>query len=188
MKTCHPLLLLFTALLTMNLHCEKDDPQVDFTNSQNQLPPITTSGANTFGCTVNGKNWVAYTDYSFPKLRVSYDENNGSFRVIADRKKLGKDDDDELDFNIGRVVNVGVYSLGHQLDTMTDGHMFYAPPYAFAKIYMTDMSHIGAIEIIKLDKIKRIISGTFESDLAYYDPNISDSIIQIRNGRFDVKF
>ena len=113
---------------------------------------------------------------------------NGSFRVIADRNKKNYSDEDEFDFNIGPVVNIGIYSLGHQLDTLVDGHMFYSPPYAFAKLYMTDMSHVGAIEITKLDKIKRIISGTFEADLAYYDPNISDSIIHIRNGRFDVKY
>lgn len=185
MKTYHPLLLLFTALLTMNVHCEKDDPEVDFTNSQNQLPPITTSGANTFGCTVNGKNWVAYTDYSFPKLRVSYDEGNGSFSVVANRKKLGKDDDDALNFNMGSVNSVGAFPLGHYLSR---GYMLYSPPYSFAYQYTTDSVRTGKQEIIKIDRNARIISGKFEADLIYYDPNISDSIIQIRNGRFDVKY
>ena len=113
MKTCHQLLLLFTALLTMNVHCEKDDPQVDFINSQNQLPPITTSGANTFGCTLNGKNWVAYTDYSFPKLSVEYDKSNGTLRVIAYKKQKGKDDDETLDFNVGPIRSIGFFTFSN---------------------------------------------------------------------------
>jgi hypothetical protein len=179
------LLLVISGLLTMNLHCEKDDPQVDFTNSQNQLPPITTSGANTFGCTLNGKNWVAYTDYSFPKLSVEYDKSNGTLRVIAYKKQKGKDDDETLDFNVGPIRSIGFFTFSNY---QNGGDLLYSPPYAFGYTFVTDSIHTGTLEILKIDTVGRIVSGKFMADLTYYDANVSDSIIQIRNGRFDVKY
>ncbi len=190
MKIQLTLLLSVVALLTLNLHCEKDDPDALFEKSQQQLPPITTTGANTFGCTINGKNWVAYSDYSFPKLMVDY-FNDGTLRVIAYKKKKGKDDDETIDFSISSVLKPDIYLLAYKIDTITNkmsNHMFYSPPLSWSYSYQTDFTHSGRVEILRIDTILRIVSGTFEANLAYYDPNSSDSVIQIRNGRFDVKY
>ena len=76
MKTYQPLLFLFTALLTMNLHCEKDRPEDNKLPAV--LPPATTIGANTFGCEINGVVWNA--------TELNADYWNGDFVIHPKRK------------------------------------------------------------------------------------------------------
>lgn len=49
------IVLLATTLLAAS--CKKDKAQDDRTELE-KLPPITQTGANTFGCLVNGKAWL----------------------------------------------------------------------------------------------------------------------------------
>jgi hypothetical protein len=172
----------------MNLHCEKDDPQVDFINSQNQFPPITTSGANTFGCTVNGKNWVAYTDYSFPKLRTFYDKKSGSLDIVADRRRKNQSGNDEIRITGYGVLIPGKYLLGYYLSTNARGYISYAPPNSMAYTYLTNNTYTGELNVLYIDTIHRIVSGTFKAKLSFYDTTIVDTIYNLESGRFDVKY
>ena len=60
------LLLLPLALLG----CKKDDPK-----PEDQLPPATRTGANTFGCLVNGQAWTPNGNDSTSNYTVYYDPN-----------------------------------------------------------------------------------------------------------------
>jgi len=52
--------------------CKKKDPPIG-TNAIAQLPPITTTGANTFGCLVNGEVWLPKGSFpNFPGLHADY--------------------------------------------------------------------------------------------------------------------
>jgi hypothetical protein len=56
----HLLVILFLAMLLGS--CEDNhttNPTQNKPPTEEQLPPITTTGAGTFGCKVNGKVWVA---------------------------------------------------------------------------------------------------------------------------------
>ncbi|CAD0001286.1 hypothetical protein [Flavobacterium salmonis] len=48
------LLLLFTALFILT-SCDKDKDDDKPTNPIDQLPPVTQTGANTFGCLLDGE-------------------------------------------------------------------------------------------------------------------------------------
>ena len=54
------------------------------------------------------------------------------------------------------------------------------------KTYFTFEQNMGELEILRLDTINQIISGTFQFD-AINEDDITDTI-KIREGRFDVKF
>ncbi|MBX7205313.1 MAG: hypothetical protein K1X81_07795 [Bacteroidia bacterium] len=51
------LLLLITSLSCLSLHCKKE-------SEEDKLPPATASGKQTFGCKINGKNWIGETGNS----------------------------------------------------------------------------------------------------------------------------
>lgn len=48
--------IILTACLTMFIGagCKKNKPKTEL----EKLPPITQTGANTFGCLVNGRTWI----------------------------------------------------------------------------------------------------------------------------------
>ena len=62
-------LLLYAALLTLTQcsQCKKNDP-----TPLAQLPPATQTGANTFGCLVNGQVWLPNQNYG-PSNVVLYE-------------------------------------------------------------------------------------------------------------------
>ena len=68
-----PLLLLVLTL--MSTKCEKEKPEPT-------LPPATQTGANTFGCKVNGKVYIPNGNIYYPPIdQPSYHTNDGSFWI-----------------------------------------------------------------------------------------------------------
>lgn len=59
-----PPLLLLAALLGLS-QCKKHDP-----DPVDQLPPATQTGANTFGCLLNGQLWTPSGNNSVPNYQV----------------------------------------------------------------------------------------------------------------------
>ena len=77
-----PYLPLLAALLGLG-QCTKDDPEAS-------LPPATQTGANTFGCLVNGQVWTPKGNNGSSNYSVSYDPtyrkgtlNVGTYRYIG---------------------------------------------------------------------------------------------------------
>jgi hypothetical protein len=62
-------LLLLAALLGLS-QCKKHDP-----DPLDQLPPATQTGANTFGCLVNGQPWTPQGYNGTSNYSVVYDSN-----------------------------------------------------------------------------------------------------------------
>ncbi|GAB2858733.1 Riean_0653 family protein [Hymenobacter ruber] len=60
-------ILLLAALLGLS-QCKKKDP-----DPASQLPPATQTGANTFGCLVNGQAYTPKGNNGMSNLYVSYD-------------------------------------------------------------------------------------------------------------------
>jgi len=58
-------------ILALFATCKKKDPPIG-NNATAQLPSITTTGANTFGCLVNGEVWLPKGSFPISGLHADY--------------------------------------------------------------------------------------------------------------------
>lgn len=179
MKKLFFLLTLLMPFLSFN--CHKDD---DF-----GLPPATQNGANTFGCMINGKPWVAeiapnILDPALRKLDMSYDETltgafyNNTFSLFA---RLVND-------TTSQSVVVSGFKLEKTglLDTASNSlSITYRLHSPFLKTYEIDKNLPSRFEITKLDTLANICSGRFEFYVISSDK--ADTLF-ITEGRFDKRY
>lgn len=152
------------------------------------LPPATQSGANTFGCLLNGQPWLPTYGYlgSTPPLRVTYDPNygGGSLQIRAYRIVSGLPDGQNMliggssisspgSYVISSVGPAGVtYSTGLQSGPCQEYYIYNKAP---------GFSMNGQLDIIRLDQTKGIIAGTFAFTLA----QTGCDTLKVTQGRFD---
>ncbi|MBY0477021.1 MAG: hypothetical protein K2Q24_05205 [Chitinophagaceae bacterium] len=176
MKTQHLFLLLLFSVLSLHLKCKKETPEVE------TLPPLTQTGAFTFGCLVNGKVWVPKGLLFSNKLTITYDPGwRGGSLVITARRK-----DNLIDQSIAissdNLQSTGIYSLIIKdtslayFDDVITGCVYYS-----YRDLTTPLN--GSLTITKFDLNKNIISGTFFFKLA--KPGCDT--ITVSDGRFDLK-
>ena len=167
--------LALTALLGLS-QCHKSDP-----DPLSQLPAETQTGANTFGCLVNGQPWLpggndgtsnysVYYDYTYAQGTLSV----GTYRVTGtgtDKQVLG--------FYSDSLRNVGRYKLrtiGHHgaafTNRLTSCTYLGTDPSTYCK---------GTLTITRLDRAVGIVSGTFSFTL--YKPGCDT--VKVTQGRFD---
>ncbi len=165
MKIQLTLLLSVVALLTLNLHCEKDE-----TTPPDQLPPYTQIGANTIGCMVNGRVFIP----------IKHDLYGFSFGWYKDDLELYIDRKGErvyIAISDKTVTDTGVYDLTY---VNAQKNIFYLPE--FGGGFKTNPMHTGQLHIQYWDKQRHIMAGTF-----YFDAISDDSsIVHITDGRFDM--
>src|ERR1017187_1704281 len=87
--------LFLISIAIININCKKSKPS-------DTLPPVTQSGANTFGCKINGVVWVPYSkceDFTDPCREIStyfISLNGNSFLplsfVFGSERKIGNND------------------------------------------------------------------------------------------------
>jgi len=146
-----------------------------------QLPPITTWGANTFGCLVNGNVWLPYSylqggiNYALwvgGAIPGSYYKNQ-TISITANNTKTSPTS--TFDIVIFNLKDTGTYEIQNTLSdglTYSDGTIDYAPVDTF-----------GTVKILRLDTIADIVSGTF----SFRGTNTQfNKTVNITNGRFDV--
>lgn len=186
-------ILVFLLLLTISLsfQCKK---QNICTDPVCQLPPATQTGANTFGCLVDGKPWTANTSDGFglDKISIGYRfVDKDTFFIIRTHrrhKREGIDSDVALFMQGGN--KPGIFPLkdndaiGPRLSTPAGSVGVYqiSKNYSYPT-YETDSVHTGQVTITKYDLAHKVASGTFY--FTAQDAN-TDSIIHITDGRFDV--
>jgi len=166
-------LLLLTGLL---IGCQKQDPLPEV-----QLPPATQTGANTFGCLVNGQAWTPQGYTGSSNYSVYYDRTyrNGTLNVAAYRYEPGdqKSRQDIILFS-DSIAATGTYPLtirNHQ------EALFYGN--ATQCEFQQNGNHYrrGTLTITRLDLQAGIVSGTFAFTL--YKPGCDS--VRVTNGRFD---
>ena len=167
------LLLALSFTLFTGMKCKKENNSVN-----NQLPPITQEGKNTFGFLLNGEVWLPKAPILKSKLDLSYDPNylNGSFGIFANRYISSSD---KMELTIGAT---GINKIGkYQFSTATKNIIYRETE---SNCYYYDDTNIsGSITIIKLDLTGRgIISGTFEFKLE----KDGCPTINATKGRFDL--
>ena len=177
--------LLFYACRKDNLEPGTYPAPIDYT----VLPPATQTGANTFGCLVDGEVWVprvpllavTYRDIS---SHVSEKNGTGAGGVTCNLVDLDKRIDNWLSISFGNnyfqtkqfcfPTNIGV--TAHFKKTNGDGYL--------SNYFDTDEN---CITITKLDTTNNIISGTFQFTMYNDTINKNDKVI-ITDGRFDLKY
>ena len=159
-------------------------------NPVDQLPAATAEGKNTFGCLIDGIAFVGPEDYlgatiiwdSITPLYGSLLSSNAYSGSSA--RQIVMNTSDKHVIQQGTAIEMGGgFLTGHDYyaeaffhdDTATNYHL-YATVYA--------PSPRGEVKYSKMDLNSRIVSGTFWFD-AY---ETSGRKVEIRDGRFDIKF
>ena len=162
--------------------CKKDK------TDEEQLPPITQTGANTFGCLINGKIFVPQGfEQNKPNFSMTVDPTfqNGNFGIAV----FNKAQEIRFDFGSNDLKDTGTYfledftkSLGAQvfLDKLNcsfrPSSLCITQGPCFVK---------GKLQIMRYDLTNRIFSGTF--DFKLFDASTSCDTFFITQGRFDKK-
>ena len=194
MKTT--LLFLFLALAS----CNKDNSNTQ-QNTVNTLPSITTSGANTFGCKINGivmvpRNSIGYIPPGSTHNPASYQKGtNYSFESIdaVDRRKETKSGGVYLYFQSQPVITTptttGIQPIYNGISPFEIGFNDHYKNYIYITRYVNNVAQFyvsientGTYKILKSDLI--IISGTFSCKAV--NLNNPNDIINVTEGRFDV--
>jgi hypothetical protein len=181
------LILILLATFTLSC-CNKDEDKTPI----EQLPPATTTGANTAGCLVNGQAFLPKGSSQFgPTLSCFYQQ-------LQDGYHLGLGIADKSNGNI-KAVNISLNpnelneNTTYHLVAIVNGSANYNSNFGEYTIYSnitndikftTTNTYFGELKITKLNIQQRIVSGTF-----WYDAiNTQGDIVKIREGRFDMHY
>jgi hypothetical protein len=173
-------------VLCSSLGCKKHHSS----NPIDNLPTETQTGAGTFGCLLNGKEFTPYgSAFAGPILQCYYMNNTGSPGSFFD---LGAKD--KRDFNDWAAVGIGLDSIeitGPGIIPLTkawtNGKGYGLIDHVLRDTltqYITTDKVTGELNIKKFDVVKRIVAGTF------WFKAISDKgdTFKITNGLFDMIF
>lgn len=160
--------------------CRKETP----------LPQATQTGANTLGCRINGKVWVAQdSDEMFNR---TLGVEGGYQGTIIDSIpyciwiRARRNDRTFLHLFVRKVSKPGLYPL----ELATGARPGALVPYSYglyfdsSKEFMTGPGHTGTVTVTRADTINGIVSGTFE--FTGYDPQTKQAI-SVTEGRFDAR-
>lgn len=161
-----------------------------------ELPPITQTGENTFGCYVDGQlllprdrrvfwgptiKGMTMSEYSSTPSKIDF----FNLRVID-----GKTDVGFLSFYFYNLneLGEGTYSIKQGYIWQTDAEIsttnfWIKSPRYTSKRYLS-IKDSGTLTITRYDYVNGIISGTFNCKVI--NDNDSSEIIQITDGRFDI--
>ena len=165
--------------------CKKSTPSVT-------LPPITETGANTFGCNVNGQVWVPYFRCFNSGVELTYNIqpiNNNSALPIFISINAGNYANGETFFIFQQNSSFSdhIYGTGNIVDSLV---IHYISPVTEYTNYQTNPNQNSPryLQISKLDTVNKIVSGTFAFTLyGTIGINTPDSVV-ITDGRFDLQF
>ncbi len=180
MKT-YPLLL--AALLGLSQCKKKSDPA-----PADQLPPVTQTGANTFGCLVNGQPWTPSGNDGRANYRITYDPGyaGGSLTIRVYRYPNPNGTGDHQTFIIGgnpisKASNYAININGPAgVDYFDSSKQKPCDEYYYGNNGFVSK---GQLVVTRLDLSQGIISGTFNFTL--YQPGCDS--VRVTNGRFDKK-
>ncbi len=155
-------------------------------NDEPQLPPETQTGANTFGCLVDGKIFLPKGDPlagPIKKAQYQFVNNKYGFGISAKNsnsslvKSVGIQGDSTL-------INTGTYDLtDYNIKGILSGAYAEFQSGNINDFYSNSINR-GQLVITKFDTVNQIVSGRFWFDAK----NINGQIVQVREGRFDMPY
>ena len=176
-------LLLFAIIGIQLIGCKKNNPTPNPTPQPTTcdtcLPAITTNGAGTFGCRVNGKVWLPLGGHFNPGQWVEFSNQDLIVHGYNDNKV------EWIDIEIGPITDTGYFNFRNKLlNTQWGSYTIYN---SIHNIYFeADTIKTGGFHLLRFDPIKGFMSGTFEFDVydKYHQHN--NDTIHITDGRFDL--
>jgi Family of unknown function (DUF6252) len=177
MKT--PLIFRFVVISLVLFSCKKE---------VSELPVATESGANTFGCKIDGNFWVPAGFGIIPTAPKLEARIVGAELYINARNFSSSPTESEFEIYIRNITGPGNYTL-----STGSSHPDYSNNYAYyvhRKItpnneWVTTSPYTGTVTITKVDSVNHFVSGTFEFQaINLYN---APQPISVTEGRFDVK-
>ena len=180
------LILIFLATLTLSC-CDKDEDKTPL----EQLPPATTTGANTAGCLVNGQAFLPKGRSQFgPILSCFYQQHQDGYHFGLGIVEKGSNENKSVNISLNpqqlnKNTTYNLVAILNGTSNYNSNFGEYIIYYALNsdKEFRTSTLNIGEVKITKLETQRRIISGSF-----WFDARLSDEIIEIRDGRFDMRY
>jgi len=169
-------------LISSSCKKNKSDNPID------QLPPETQTGANTFGCLVDGQVFKPKGDpFAGPIIKAQYQFVNGRQGFgISSRRSEGNES--KLVGIIGDsiIVSVGTFNLTSlSAGKFRGGYTYRELTNPSGISYYTNGVQRGQITIKNFDTVNQIVSGTFWFDAI---DSATSKITQVREGRFDLPY
>lgn len=180
------LLFFITAVILSGSSCKKHKP----ISPVDQLPPETQTGANTFGCLVNGQVFKpGGAQLIGGSLQCNYQfVNGGYYFVLIGRNKKSSN----------YLSSVGIYTdsltihvddklnLKKRINGNPSADFFKAINASQYKQYETNgVEYSGELWIKHMDIATQIISGTFWFDAV---DTVTGEKVEVREGRFDLHY
>jgi hypothetical protein len=155
------------------------------TSCKKDLPNESQSGADTFGCYVNGKLFIPKgSPFAGPVLKAQYSSQNNK-PVFSISATMADGENRHSVSIVGDSVKlaVGTYPIATPKAGGVSGHYNFPDPLSPQASYTSTTVLAGQLTIKHFDSIKYVVSGTF-----YFDAlNSNGEKVEIREGRFDVK-
>ena len=185
MKTYTTILLISLVTTLLAVSCKKAKIDIPLTELQ-KLPPITQTGANTFGCLVDGVAWLPngnkpQTGGSNIQLYVDPTFQGGAFYVTGHQYKNFQS---KITFGSGGCTTRGIFDISLPLQAIDYNRFFNTVN--TCEFSSSDFRSFrkGLFNITRYDLTNGIFSGTFEFLIK---SQVCGDTIRITDGRFDVK-
>ncbi|QTE24295.1 hypothetical protein [Polaribacter cellanae] len=179
--------ILFLFALTLS-NCEKNDPE-------DQLPPITQTGANTFGAIVDGRVFIPKDSKGFV---APGGRNTEAIRITSG---VGLNNTNYYAIAASNFVNSNIYIYIYipEERPRQKEYIFHLSPGVPSSLnkpnfphifcYLNDRKYIsfensGTINFEKVDFIEQICAGNFSAKLK--NEMDENDTIEIKNGQFDL--
>jgi hypothetical protein len=173
-----PLFALLLLILTSSSNCKKGSLFGD------KLPSATQEGKNTCGFLLNGDVWLPKGDNGYPNLNFYYDETymGGTLGISGYRYEANR----RTTFALGgnNITRTGIYKLNSSSEQLAQFSIDDNSGFCIYEWYDTVSNYNAYLNLTKLDKVNRIVSGTFE--FALVKPGCEEVIVT--QGRFDMKY
>lgn len=175
------LFFLLSFLFFTNMQCKKDKLPID------KLPAATQTGANTFGCLVDGEAVTPTRRYIYNNnFNYGYDPTYGLSIEVVNEDNQDYSSQVEVKLRIANLAEGKTYLLT-DYDIAGKGGAQYNRYFKTGKseFYVTSSQTSGLLTIIKLDPARKIISGTF----SFKATNTTKAnTVNVTDGSFDLTF
>jgi hypothetical protein len=172
--------------------CTKHNSTPTPTNPIDQLPPATQTGANTFGCLVNGQAFLPSGSLvGGPSLFCTYEYLNNNFDTgyfLNLSASMEVTSTDIASVSIGTdslTVSAGNhYVLQQNIVRGNASAQYSISSPSYSPYYTTTNQVVGDLYLSRFDLAYQIASGTFWFNAI----DANGDTVKVTNGRFDMQF
>ncbi len=178
------------AILLTAASCKKNNNN----SATDQLPPITQTGANTFGCLINGNVWLPKGyDGNFLNSRITVDPSYADGDLTVRVYRIDNGIKVRMSLTSDSIKTIGIYQIGTISRTKfvlqknnVDNSTNYCDVIQHTNGGPNPSNISGFIKITRYDLTNRIFSGEFE--ITFNNTNCGfGEPVRITQGRFDYR-